>query len=96
MKGAIAFVTVLFVMPLGHAITVLALKLPHELHMPIAGAGLITAIIVIYLTRKIKAYVWETFVGMLAGVLLWSCLVEIGMLSVRKAFIAKQFLSCAC
>lgn len=79
MKGTIAFITVLFVMPLGHAVTVLALKLPHELHMPIAGAGLIVAVVIIYLTKRIKAPAWETFIGMLAGVLLWACTVEIGV-----------------
>ena len=79
MKGAIAFVAVLFIMPLGHAVTVLALKLPHEFHMPIVGASLIAAVAIIYLTKKIKAPAWETFIGMLAGVLLWASLVEMGV-----------------
>ncbi len=79
MKGVIAFVTVLFIMPLGHAVTVLALKLPHEMHMPIVVASLIAAVIIIYLSKKIKSPAWETFVGMLAGVLLWASLVEMGV-----------------
>ncbi len=79
MKGVIAFITVLFVMPLGHAVTVLALKLPQELHMLIAGAGLIATVVIICLTKWIKAPAWETFIGMLAGVLLWASLVEIGV-----------------
>jgi len=79
MKGALAFVTVLFIMPLGHAVTVLALKLPHEWHMPIIVVSLIAAVAIIYLTKKIKAPAWETFVGMIAGVLLWASLVEMGV-----------------
>ena len=66
MKGAIAFVAVLFIMPLGHAVTVLALKLPHEFHMPVVVASLIAAIAIIYLTKKIKAPAWETLIGILS------------------------------
>jgi len=79
MKGILAFVTVLFVMPLGHAVTVLALQLPHGLHMPVVGASLIAAVVIIYLTKRIASPAWETFVGMLAGVLLWASLVEMGV-----------------
>jgi len=79
MKGALAFVTVLFIMPLGHAVTVLALRLPHEVHMPVVVTSLIAAVVIIFLTKKIKSPAWETFVGMLAGVLLWSSLVEMGV-----------------
>jgi len=79
MKGAIAFVAVLFIMPLGHAVTVLALKLPHEFHMPVVVGSLVAAVAIIYLTKKIKSPAWETFIGMLAGVLLWASLVEMGV-----------------
>jgi len=79
MRGVIAFITVLLVMPLGHAATVLVLKLPHAWHLPMAAAGILAAIIIIYLTKTIKSAARETFTGMLAGVLLWACLVEIGV-----------------
>jgi hypothetical protein len=79
MKGAIAFVAVLFIMPLGHAVTVLALRLPHEFHMPVVVGSLVAAVAIIYLTKKIKSPAWETFIGMLAGVLLWASLVEMGV-----------------
>jgi len=52
MKGVIAFVTVLFIMPLGHAVTVLALKLPHEIHVPVVVASLIAQLLLfIYLIK---------------------------------------------
>jgi hypothetical protein len=79
MKGVTAFITVLLVMPLGHAATVLVLKLPHAWHLPMAAAGVFTAVIIIYLTQYITSAARETFVGMLAGVLLWAALVEIGV-----------------
>jgi len=79
MNGVKAFFTVLLIMPLGHAITVLALKLPHSVHFPIAVAGIILATSIIYCTKHIESPAWETFTGMLAGVLLWACLVEIGV-----------------
>ncbi len=79
MKGIIAFITVLLVMPLGHAATVLVLKLPHAWHLPMAAIGVLAAVIIIYLTKYIQSAGRETFVGMLAGVLLWAALVEIGV-----------------
>ena len=79
MRGIGAFFAVLLIMPLGHAITVLALKLPHSMHMTIAVTGVIAATIIIYLTKNMKSPAWETFVGMLAGVLLWACSVEIAV-----------------
>ena len=51
MKGVIAFVTVLFIMPLAHAVTVIALKMPQHTHLPIVVVVLIAAIILIYLTK---------------------------------------------
>lgn len=79
MNGVKAFFMVLLIMPLGHAITVLALKLPHSVHFPIAFAGIILATIIIYCTKHIESPAWETLTGMLAGVLLWASLVEIGV-----------------
>jgi len=79
MKGALAFLTVLFVMPLGHALTVLALKLPVNGQLTVIGTGIVTALILIYITKYIKSPAWETFIGMIAGVLLWASLVEIGV-----------------
>jgi cbb3-type cytochrome oxidase subunit 3 len=79
MKGLLAFITVLFVMPLGHAATVLVLKLPHAWHLPMAAGGVLAAVIIIYLTKYIASPGRETCVGMLAGVLLWAALVEIGV-----------------
>ena len=79
MKGVIAFITVLLVMPLGHAATVLVLKLPHAWHLPMAAVGVLAAVIIIYLTKYSTSPARETFVGMLAGVLLWAALVEIGV-----------------
>jgi VIT1/CCC1 family predicted Fe2+/Mn2+ transporter len=74
MKGALAFLTVLFVMPLGHALTVLALKLPVNGQLTVIGTGIVTALILIYITKYIKSPAWETFIGMIAGVLLWASL----------------------
>lgn len=79
MNGVKAFFTVLLVIPLGHAVTVLALKLPHGMHIPMAATGVIVAVIIIYLTKNIKSPAWETFIAMIAGVLLWASLVEIGV-----------------
>lgn len=79
MNGVKAFFTVLFVMPLAHAVTVVALKLPLNGQIWIIITGVMAATILIYLTKFIKSPAWETFTGMIAGVLLWASLVEVGV-----------------
>lgn len=79
MIGFKAFLTVLLVMPLGHACTVLALRMaPIGQNAAVLG-GTIAAMLILQCTRYIKSPAWETFTGMLAGVLLWASLVEIGV-----------------
>jgi len=79
MKGIKAFLTVLFIMPLGHALTVLALKLPEAGQVTVAGVCIVGAALIMYATNQIQSPAWTTFTGMLAGVLLWAGLVEIGV-----------------
>ncbi len=55
MKGVIAFITVLFVIPLAHAVTMVALKMPQNTHIAIVAVVLILATILIYLTKYIKS-----------------------------------------
>jgi len=66
-------------MPLGHALTVLALKLPQGGEYAVVVCGIIAATFILYGMRYIKSPAWETFVGMITGVLLWASLVEIGV-----------------
>lgn len=70
MKGVIAFITVLFVIPLAHAVTMVALKMPQNAHITIVARVLIIATTLIYLTKYIKSLAWETVTGMIAGVLM--------------------------
>jgi hypothetical protein len=79
MIGIKAFITVLLVMPLGHALTVLALKLPQGGEYAVIICGIIAATLILFGMRYIKSPAWETFAGMIAGVLLWASLVEIGV-----------------
>lgn len=79
MTGIRAFVIVLMVMPLGHTLTVIALRLPFMAKVVLAVAIIILASLLIYLSCFLKSAAWETFTGMVAGVLLWASLVEIGV-----------------
>jgi hypothetical protein len=79
MIGIKAFLTVLLVMPLGHACTVLALKLPPSGQYLVIIGSVAAATLIVVGTRSIKSAAWETFLGMIAGVLLWAGLVEIGV-----------------
>ncbi|MCX5896364.1 MAG: hypothetical protein NTZ51_11110, partial [Proteobacteria bacterium] len=85
MTGIKAFFTVLLVMPLGHALTVLALKLPPQGQYAVIIAGTLSAAGIMYITKYIKSSAWETFVGMIAGVLLWASLFEIAVKLGAKA-----------
>jgi hypothetical protein len=79
MTGIKAFLTVLLVMPLGHALTVLVLKLPPAGQYSVVIGGVIAATLIMFGTRYMRSAAWETFVGMITGVLLWASLVEIGV-----------------
>jgi hypothetical protein len=79
MTGIKAFLTVLLVMPLGHALTVLALKLPPAGQYSVVIGGVLAATLIMFGTRYMRSAAWETFAGMIAGVLLWASLVEIGV-----------------
>jgi hypothetical protein len=79
MRGIKAFFTVLFVMPLGHAVTVVALKGTLGIQIGAAVFAVALACILIYATKYMKSPAWATFVGMIAGVLVWAGVVEIGV-----------------
>jgi hypothetical protein len=53
--------------------------------MAVALAGVVAAITLVYITKYVKVPAWETFTGMIAGVLLWASLVEIGVKMGAKA-----------
>ena len=85
MNGLKAFLTVLFVMPLAHAVTMVALQLSLNGQYLVVISCLIASVIIIYATKFIKSAAWETFAGMIVGVLLWASLVEVGVKIGAKA-----------
>ena len=90
MTGIKAFFTVLLVMPLGHALTMLALKLSAAGQISIMVIGILLATLLIYATKYIASQAWETFIGMISGVLLWASLVEIGVKIGAKAIAVEE------
>jgi hypothetical protein len=79
MIGIKAFLTVLLVMPLAHACTMIALKLSHEGQLVVTAVCVIAAALLMYMTKFIRSSAWDTFCGLVAGTLLWAGLVEIGV-----------------
>jgi len=77
MVGLKAFLVVLLVMPLGHACTVIALRLPPQGQIAVTIICVMLAAVVMYISRFIKSSAWDTFCGLIAGTLLWAGLVEI-------------------
>ncbi len=85
MTGIKAFLTVLLVMPLAHACTMIALRLPPGGEFLVAIACVILATILLYITRFIKSSAWDSFIGLIAGTLLWAGLFEIAVKLGAKA-----------
>lgn len=78
MKGILAFFTFLFIIPVGHILTAAAIKLPASGQMVIILMALSVAIAIMYLTKYLASEAGETFCGLIAGVLLWAGLFEMG------------------
>ena len=77
MVGLKAFLVILLVMPLGHACTVIALRLSAQGQIVVTIICVMLAAVVMYISRFIKSSAWDTFCGLIAGTLLWAGLVEI-------------------
>lgn len=90
MVGLKAFLVVLLVMPLGHACTVVALRLPPQGQMAVTIICVMLAVVLMYITRFIKSSAWDTFLGLIAGTLLWAGLVEIWVKLGAKAIAAEE------
>jgi hypothetical protein len=90
MNGIKAFIIVLLVMPLGHACTVIALRLPSEGQIMVTLICVMLASVIMYISRFIKSSAWNTFCGLIAGTLLWAGLVEIWVKLGSKAIEAEE------
>ncbi len=90
MVGLKAFFVVLLVMPLGHACTVIALRLPPQGQIVVTIICVMLAAVVMYISRFIKSSAWDTFCGLIAGTLLWAGLVEIWVKLGAKAIGAEE------
>jgi len=90
MVGLKAFLIVLLVMPLGHACTVIALRLPPQGQITVTIICVMLAAALMYITRFIKSSAWDTFCGLIAGTLLWAGLVEIWVKLGAKAIEAEE------
>ncbi len=78
MKGILAFLTFLFIIPVGHILTAAAIKFLASGQMAVILIALAIAIAIMYVTKYLSSEAWETFCGLIAGVLLWASLFEMG------------------
>lgn len=86
MKGIAAFLTFLFIIPIGHILTGIAIKFSAAGQITVILIALSIAIIIMYATKYIASEAWETFCGLIAGVLLWASLFEMGFRLLVKTF----------
>jgi hypothetical protein len=90
MIGIKAFLTVLLVMPLGHACTVIALRLPPKGQFFVTLGCVIAAALIMCTTRFLRSEAWVAFAGLIAGTLLWAGLVEIWVKMGARAINASE------
>lgn len=86
MKGIAAFLIFLFIIPLGHILTGIAIKFSAVGQIIVILTALSIAIAIMYVTKYISSEAWETFFGLIAGVLLWASLFEMGFRLLVKTF----------
>ena len=86
MKGVAAFLTFLFIIPIGHILTGIAIKFSATGQITVILIALSIAIALMYATKYLSTEAWETFFGLIAGVLLWASLFEMGFRLLVKTF----------
>jgi len=86
MKGILAFLTFLFIIPIGHILTATAIKFSDSGQITVIIIALSIAVAIMYLTKYLSSEAWETFCGLIAGVLLWASLFEMGFRLFVKTF----------
>ena len=86
MKGIAAFLTFLFIFPIGHIFTGIAITFPTAGQITVILIALAIAIAIMYATKYLSSEAWETFCGLIAGVLLWASLFEMGFRLLVKTF----------
>ena len=86
MKGIVAFLTFLFIIPVGHILTGMAIKFSVPGQLTVILIALSVAIVIMYATKYFSSETWETFFGLLAGVLLWASLFEMGFRLLVQTF----------
>jgi len=70
MKGILAFLTFLFIIPSGHILTAAAIKFSASGQIAVILIALSIAIAIMYVTKYMSSEAGETFCGLLTGVLL--------------------------
>lgn len=86
MKGIAAFLTFLFIIPIGHILTGIAIQFSPPGQITVILIALAIAISIMYVTKYLCSEAWETFWGLIAGVLLWASLFEMGFRLLVKTF----------
>ncbi len=86
MKGILAFLVVLLIMPLGHAFMVLTEQYAPAYLGHTAVALTLIGFALVVATRWIASEAWQSLVGALAGVLLWTGGAEYGLLFAARRF----------
>ncbi len=86
MKGLLAFVVILLLMPIGHAFMILTERYASGALVPTAVALTLLGIALVVATRWMASEAWQSLVGALGGTLLWTGGAEYGLLFAAERF----------
>ena len=86
MKGMLAFVVILLLMPIGHAFMVITERYAAAYLVHTAVALTVIGLIAVIATRWVRSEAWQSLIGALAGTLIWTGGAEYGLLFAAERF----------
>jgi hypothetical protein len=80
MVGLRAFVLIFLLMPLGHALMIAMNRFLGDYLSLGVVVVFLAGVVLLFATRLTPSEAWQTFLGILAGILLWTGAVEYGLI----------------
>jgi hypothetical protein len=86
MKGLLTFLFILFLQPVGHAYMMVMQKFLPEYRDPAAVVMGIAGLALVFATRFFRSGAWQSFLGILGGIFIWTGFVEYSFIYAAERF----------
>ena len=86
MKGIASFILILLIMPLGHALMIVIERYWEPYMAPSAAAIALVGVLLVLATRWAQQEGWQSLLGALGGVLVWTGAVEYSFVFAARRF----------